>query len=67
MLLKAAGTTQIHTTDNLLALVLVRPTGLTEQKLALITSSTLEMGLTCHLLVPFPLPRGLGVIATNCR
>lgn len=43
MLLEAAATMQIHTTDNLL--VLVFPPDLVEQKLALVSSSTVDNGV----------------------
>lgn len=49
VLLEAVGTMLIRITDNLLALIVVLPPDLVEQKLALVSSSTVDRGLGCYL------------------
>lgn len=62
MHLDVEGAIQIHIANNSLASVTMLPSDFVEQKLTLVSSSAIEMGLDCHLLAPSPLPGSLGVI-----
>lgn len=56
MHLEVEGAIQIHIANNSLASVTMLPSGFVEQKLTLVSFSTVEMGLDCHLLAPSPFP-----------